>query len=678
MKYRWNIRMSKALGIVRQKLAAGIFLTLMAGAGVVFLWAGLALNPALPGDLNNDSKVDLTDLSFLLTNWNSTNSDADVNADGRVTLADLSVLLSNWGRVLTTQPPPETGMATYYVSPSGNDSNPGNHAKPFATLAKARDVVRTRNSNMTGDITVYVRAGTYRQTDTLNFEAQDSGNGGYSVRYLAYPGERPVISGGMPVAGWTQHDAAKGIWKAHAGASFQTRTFFVNGVKAQRARSADDQIPFTKTDSGFSTTNTAIASWGNRQEIELVGHNMQKFYRCRIDTVSGGSITLTQPCWDNSQISKPEFKKVHWVENAYELLDEAGEWYLDNATGTMYYKPRAGENMATARAIAGDIETVVSVKSAANLKFSGLTVAYNTWNFPSSDVGYVGLQQGEHPWTTWDGDLPEERFIPGSVSVLTGKNLSFEHMTFANLAGVGIAFDDGSQNISVTGSRFEALGNNAINIGDALHNHPEPAEEDRGYIIANNYITRIGLDYPNSAGIWGGYVADVNIHHNEVFDVPQKGIAVGWGWGATSYAEDNKINYNYIHQYTTVLEDSGGVYTLSPQPNTEIAYNYIDHDVNGYNCLYPDEGSAFTNWHHNVCKRVGQWLHLWTDSIHDNKIQFNYADTTTQENAGVNNTVSDNTFVTDGNWPAEAQNIMNNAGIEAAYRGIKSGPLMPN
>lgn len=60
-------------------------------------------------------------------------------------------------------------QTTYYVSPTGNDSNPGTEALPFRTIEKARDVIRTINSNMTGDIIVYLREGTYALNSTLQF-----------------------------------------------------------------------------------------------------------------------------------------------------------------------------------------------------------------------------------------------------------------------------------------------------------------------------------------------------------------------------------------------------------------------------------------------------------------------------------------------------------------------------
>jgi hypothetical protein len=52
---------------------------------------------AKPGDLNGDNAVDVTDLSILLTNYNTSNSVADINKDGIVNVFDLSILLSNYG-----------------------------------------------------------------------------------------------------------------------------------------------------------------------------------------------------------------------------------------------------------------------------------------------------------------------------------------------------------------------------------------------------------------------------------------------------------------------------------------------------------------------------------------------------------------------------------------------------
>lgn len=105
-------------------------------------------------------------------------------------------------------------QATYYLSPQGNDCNPGSLAAPFRTLTRARDVVRTVNSAMTGDIVVYLRGGTYPVSSTVSFDAADSGTKGFYVKYLSYPSETPLLTGGQPIGGWTVSDSANNIWQA--------------------------------------------------------------------------------------------------------------------------------------------------------------------------------------------------------------------------------------------------------------------------------------------------------------------------------------------------------------------------------------------------------------------------------------------------------------------------------
>jgi hypothetical protein len=48
-------------------------------------------------DLNGDGQVNITDLSILLTNYNSSNAAADLNNDGSVNIFDLSILLTSYG-----------------------------------------------------------------------------------------------------------------------------------------------------------------------------------------------------------------------------------------------------------------------------------------------------------------------------------------------------------------------------------------------------------------------------------------------------------------------------------------------------------------------------------------------------------------------------------------------------
>ena len=60
-------------------------------------------------------------------------------------------------------------LATFCVSPDGDDANPGTKMQPFASIPRAQQAVRTVNKNMTGDIHVVLRGGVYAINRTLVF-----------------------------------------------------------------------------------------------------------------------------------------------------------------------------------------------------------------------------------------------------------------------------------------------------------------------------------------------------------------------------------------------------------------------------------------------------------------------------------------------------------------------------
>jgi hypothetical protein len=89
---------------------------------------------------------------------------------------------------------------TYYVSPTGNNSNPGTINSPWATWGHAFNSTAV----LPGD-TVFFRGGVYQMTsDNLSYPyapgcgynvSRDGTSGNY-ISYSAYPGEKPVLDCG--------------------------------------------------------------------------------------------------------------------------------------------------------------------------------------------------------------------------------------------------------------------------------------------------------------------------------------------------------------------------------------------------------------------------------------------------------------------------------------------------
>jgi hypothetical protein len=77
-------------------------------------------------------------------------------------------------------------LATYYISPTGNDNNPGTLNAPFATIQHGLNVALHP-----GD-TIMARAGTYNEK--ITFPASGSAAGG-AITLENYPGEQPILDG---------------------------------------------------------------------------------------------------------------------------------------------------------------------------------------------------------------------------------------------------------------------------------------------------------------------------------------------------------------------------------------------------------------------------------------------------------------------------------------------------
>ncbi len=88
--------------------------------------------------------------------------------------------------------------ADYYVSPDGDDGNPGLRYRPFRTISRAVSSVQP------GD-TVLIRKGIYRESVKIKTD----GRADARIIIKNYPGEKPVIDGSEPITGWRRCTSAR-------------------------------------------------------------------------------------------------------------------------------------------------------------------------------------------------------------------------------------------------------------------------------------------------------------------------------------------------------------------------------------------------------------------------------------------------------------------------------------
>ncbi len=545
-----------------------------------------------------------------------------------------------------------------YVSADGSDDADGSKSSPFRTLERARDAVRELNDDMTGDIVVHVGDGVHTLDETFVLTSEDSGTNGYQVIYKGEGREATVISGGVAVDGWELHDAEKGIYRASVPADADFRQLYVNGERAIRARSGklgnystrivgaerikdgevlpellsvDNASSRAQADDGTifiaKKDGTLDPAWGNINDVELHVFTAWSVNILRIKSVAedGDNYSIKvadeeaelvfnrqHPNIDGySHMSTRNF--IYYVENAYELIDLDGEWYLDTDADVLYYKAPEGVDPNSAEIVFPSLETLVHVTGTLespveNVVFTDIGFMYSSWTKPSEE-GFVDGQAMQYVTRTTFGtnDVGVGRPAAG-ILVEAADGIIFDGNKIANMGATGIDFHFGVTNSIIANSLVTDISGNGIAVGKFAKNdtvdYHEPYNPEDGHeicvgdMIVNNEIYRVGRDYECAVAVAAGYPKDLLIANNTIAYAPYSGISVGFGWTKSENAmAGNRIIRNEIHHVTEVLCDAGGIYTLSKQPDSEMWGNYI-HDITlpswadyGTSGIYLDEGT---------------------------------------------------------------------------------------
>ncbi len=597
-------------------------------------------------------------------------------------------------------------QASYFVDPlNGNDANSGTSlTSAFKSIDKARTTVRAINSSMSGDIYVYLRGGSYVLTSTLAFTELDGGTNGYKVFYKAFNNEVPIISGEKTITGWTLHDAAKNIYKASTGYAIDTRQLFVNGQRAIRARSTDT-LPYSlmvidsnNVGIGYVSPKVDMLTWHNISNMEMVYREKWTNSRCGVASIAslGTSVmvTMKQPGFRYMTTRGLTNVKTPWYyENAYELLDEEGEWYLDKSgaingtANTFYYKPYSGENMATAIFSAPVLDKLITIQGSSintpvsNIIMEGINLAYTTWLNPNFNTGHSDAQNNVLRQTA------SNMFIPSGAAITLkyASSIIFERCNFSQLGCTGINMYAGCQNNLIQGCTFKDISANGVQIGDYKDWSVATSENyilqtDSRYIlknndVINNYFNRCGVEYRSSNAIGASLPQDMDITYNEIANMPYGGTHLGWGWQYSgSIMQNNTVKHNYIHNVLAELDDCAGIYFLGPNGSSSIKSIVDSNFVRTSNdhALYFDEGSSWYTCNNNVYDDiVSVNINISTPDKHDIQVTNTYADDNTFWNKGTNCTVSPINVVANGSWPTAAQNVIKDAGLQAAYVDIR-------
>lgn len=636
----------------------------------------------------------------------------------------------------------------YVDAENGADNTTYGYSKPLKTLAQVNTALTRLKNTSTKDTYVILMPGLHQVTSTFALSA-DNTSAEYNTVFTSYnKNDKGVISGGTDLTGkFTEYK--DGIYRAPVKVGTQSRQLYVDGVKGVRARSEGRLEGFTNTtvynSSGYldtlgviTATDTKYKDFKHVDDLEFIFYSLWTMGRCGVSSITendDGSISFNMDELGFKNLSNKgntRAKIPAWIENAYELIDQGGEWYLDEegdgTNGYLYYLPREGEDMSTAEVILPTFDNyfmtdgpMISVTGtvdapARNVEFNGVEFSHTTWTRPSTEYGHADAQNN-HIRESYKTDAPTgDRLADGAIDVTYADNIDFLNCDFTRLGITALRILDGSDNCDVTGNEFYYISGSAVNIGDpyqGTYTSSSSTKTDEQYIldninVTNNYIHHVAHDFWSAAAISAGHPRNSTIMHNEICNIPYSGMHIGYGWSTVkSSTMTLKIENNYIHDlFQGDIYDGAGIYTIggtggSAENPCTLRGNYIENIGPGGATLYNDQGSTYWLVENNVSDISDAWGEYDLTTTLDPNAKDTYKSASNCMNINLDNngvshgliwrnnyspvkdvylstgTKNDTSCqleeplgidLSTGTWNAEAQAIIDNAGIQEEYR----------
>jgi regulation of enolase protein 1 (concanavalin A-like superfamily) len=481
--------------------------------------------------------------------------------------------------------------ADFYVAANGNDSWTGTQDSPnsdktdgpFATIERAQKAVRELKEKVYfpkdepvekrwigsphplgkgRDIVVYIRNGNYSLKQPLLFEAEDGGErvetnlptGAFEyhklkdhyVTYAAYPGEKPVISGGSTVSGWKKNGD---IWTAKFAVD-TAAMLVVNGKRQVLARTPNTGyfVPpvISKTTDVLHFNKGEIKTWENMENNRVI---MLLRWHTGINTIEkvdekAGTATFKSP-QEGVVIVPPRY----YIENIKALLDAPSEWYFDKNHREISYFPE--------KEIADPNLAIAEVPS-----LNQLLVVRGKMENPVRNLRFYGLT------------------FEGATSGASAISFEFSHACelveseIRSCSGTALSIQKGCYQTKILENRFETIDNGGI----YCHGLTNPG--DGRDIIRETDISYNEFYDCGGINIFAQYTLMTTISHNYITKTRGRyGIDVG-GWANQEEAIDGGylVEYNHLDNVQLDADDSGAIKTAGLTFNSVVRRNLI-HDV---------------------------------------------------------------------------------------------------
>ena len=437
----------------------------------------------------------------------------------------------------------------YFVSPSGDDANPGTLAKPFSTLQRAQNTARQKH----GD--VFLRGGTYYLPTTVVFNVEDSGTKDAPVIFQNYQNEQPVISGGIRLNHLDWQPFTNGIFQAQVAADLQTEEIFVNGERQILARYPNFD-PEAKYFDGFAAdaiSKQRTARWAN--PVGGYYHAMHPAFWGDFTWRIKGKNTNGEPTleggWQNNR-GAAAHRDVRFVENIFEELDAPGEWFLDPKTHTLYFYPPAELDLKTAVVEATRLRTLVEFRGDQTNAVKWITMRGLTFRQAARTVMDTREPLVRTDWAIYRG---------GAIFFNGAEDCALEDSFIDQVGGNAVFVNNYNRRIVVRGTQIAKAGASGICfVGDPqaarspLFNYYQthqieeidrtPGPKNDNYpadcLVDDCLIYLTGRVEKQTAGVEIDLAQNITVRHCSIYDLPRAGINIGdgcWGGHVVEYCD---------------------------------------------------------------------------------------------------------------------------------------------
>lgn len=424
-----------------------------------------------------------------------------------------------------------TNATTYYVSPSGNDANPGTITQPWQTMAK---VNAYQSSLVAGDQVLFERGGTFRGFITLNA----SGTTGNQIVYGAYgTGAKPKILGSISLSGWT--NIGGDTWTKNAGQ--QIGELFLNGKRQISARYPNTRYLKIESNNGQSSiTHPSLSNLAPLNGGRLV-------VRATNDWIAQGEVTGQSGNTININIGGDNpvaANKGFYIDRVLSALDAAGEWYQDPSTFLITIKLPASTD-ANLQSFEGSVHQagftgaykfnlIFENLSIQNYKNQGIRIA-NTSFTTVKNCSFKNMLQGVHfnggdnnGTANLDDNMESTNIVIDSCSFVDNYSIALQLQWFRNIS----VTRNYAKKIAIVAGYEE----NDLNFGMGFY-----IQKIFKATISNNTIDSTGY----SCMVWNGRQFTIinNEMSNNGLTKNDNGFVQAWG-GET---QNNLVKDNIFH-----------------------------------------------------------------------------------------------------------------------------------